>query len=45
MTKTVNDAALMLDVMAGYDKKDSTSANLEKTNFYKNLKNKKKLMK
>jgi len=43
MTKTVNDAALMLDVMAGYDKKDSTSANLEKTNFYKNLKNKKKL--
>ena len=43
MTKTVNDAALMLDVMAGYDKKDSTSANLEKTNFYKNLKDKKKL--
>ena len=43
MTKTVNDAALMLDVMAGYDKKDSTSANLEKTNFYKNLKNNKKL--
>ena len=33
----------MLDVMAGYDKKDSTSANLEKTNFYKNLKNNKKL--
>jgi len=43
MTKTVNDAALMLDVMAGYDKKDSTSANLEKTNFYKNLKDKQKL--
>ena len=43
MTKTVNDAALMLDVKAGYDKKDSTSANLEKTNFYKNLKDKKKI--
>ena len=43
MTKTVNDAALMLDVMAGYDKKDSTSANLKKTTFYKDLKNKKKL--
>ena len=39
MTKTVNDSALMLDVMAGHDKKDSTSADLEKTNFYKNLKN------
>ena len=43
MTKTVNDSALMLDVMAGHDKKDSTSADLEKTNFYKNLKNSKKL--
>ena len=43
MTKTVNDAAIMLDVMAGYDEKDSTSADLEKTNFYKNLKNNKKL--
>ena len=43
MTKTVNDAALMLDVMAGYDKKDSTSANLKKTTFYKDLKNKKKI--
>ena len=43
MTKTVNDAALMLDVMAGYDEKDSTSANLEKINFYKNLKKNKKL--
>ena len=43
MTKTVNDAALMLDVMAGYDKKDSTSANLKKTNFYEKLKDKQKL--
>ena len=43
MTKTVDDAALMLDVMAGYDEKDSTSANLEKINFYKNLKKNKKL--
>ena len=43
MTKTVNDSALMLDVMAGHDKKDSTSADLKKTNFYKNLKNSKKL--
>ena len=43
MTKTVNDAALMLDVMAGYEEKDSTSANLEKINFYKNLKKNKKL--
>ena len=43
VTKTVNDAALMLDVMAGYDKKDSTSANLKKTNFYEKLKDKQKL--
>ena len=43
MTKTVNDAALMLDVMAGDDKKDSTSANLKKTNFYEKLKDKQKL--
>ena len=43
MTKTVNDAALMIDIMAGYDEKDSTSADLEKTNFYKNLENRKKL--
>ena len=43
MTKTVNDAALMLDVMSGYDEKDSTSANVKKTNFYKNLKDKKSL--
>jgi aspartyl-tRNA(Asn)/glutamyl-tRNA(Gln) amidotransferase subunit A len=29
LTRTVSDAALMLNSMAGYDKKDSTSANLE----------------
>ena len=43
MTKTVNDSAIMLDVMAGYDKKDSTSANLDDINFSKNFKNIKKL--
>ena len=43
MTKTVNDSAIMLDIMSGYDKKDSTSANLETVNFYKNLNKKKKL--
>ena len=29
LTRTVSDAALMLNSMAGYDKKDSTSANLK----------------
>jgi aspartyl-tRNA(Asn)/glutamyl-tRNA(Gln) amidotransferase subunit A len=29
LTRTVSDAALMLNSMAGHDKKDSTSANLE----------------
>lgn len=37
MTKDVKDAALMLEVMAGYDKKDSTSANITVPSFQKVL--------
>jgi len=37
MTKDVTDAALMLEVMAGYDNKDSTSANLPVPTFQKVL--------
>ena len=37
MTKTVEDCALMLEVMAGFDKKDSTSINKKKENYSKNL--------
>jgi len=37
MTKTVGDCALMLEVMAGFDKKDSTSINKKKENYSKNL--------
>jgi len=37
MTKTVEDAALMLEAMAGFDKKDSTSINKKKENYSKNL--------
>ena len=33
ITKTVSDSALMLNVMSGYDQKDSTSANLETPDF------------
>ena len=33
LTRTVGDAALMLNSMAGYDKKDSTSANLKMPNL------------
>ena len=33
LTRTVGDAALMLNSMAGYDKKDSTSANLTMPNL------------
>jgi aspartyl-tRNA(Asn)/glutamyl-tRNA(Gln) amidotransferase subunit A len=39
MTKTVEDCALMLEVMAGFDKKDSTSINKKKENYSKNLTN------
>jgi len=37
MTKTVEDCALMLEAMAGFDKKDSTSINRKKENYSKNL--------
>ena len=33
MTKSVRDAAIMLEAMSGYDPKDSTSANLSVPNF------------
>ncbi len=36
-TKTVEDAALMLNVISGYDNKDTTSANLEKKDYTKFL--------
>jgi len=39
MTKTVEDCALMLEAMAAFDKKDSTSINKKKENYFKNLKN------
>tara|TARA_B110001452_G_scaffold177661_1_gene149054 strand:+ start:272 stop:1732 length:1461 start_codon:yes stop_codon:yes gene_type:complete len=37
MTKTVKDCALMLEAMAGFDKKDSTSINKKKESYSKNL--------
>lgn len=37
ITKTVADAALMLDVMSSYDDKDSTSANVENQDFSADL--------
>jgi len=37
MTKTVEDCALMLEAMVGFDKKDSTSINKKKENYSKNL--------
>ncbi len=37
MTKDVRDAALMLKIMAGYDKKDSTSAKVDVPDFEKVL--------
>ena len=38
MTKNVEDCALMLEAMSGYDKKDSTSINRKKENYSNNLK-------
>uniref|UniRef100_A0A2C9KIH7 Threonyl/alanyl tRNA synthetase SAD domain-containing protein n=1 Tax=Biomphalaria glabrata TaxID=6526 RepID=A0A2C9KIH7_BIOGL len=35
LTRTVDDAAIMLDVIAGFDKKDSTTYNIEKDNYMK----------
>tara|TARA_A100001015_G_scaffold316472_1_gene430846 strand:- start:438 stop:1625 length:1188 start_codon:yes stop_codon:yes gene_type:complete len=37
MTKTVKDSALMLEAMAGFDAKDSTSINKKKENYSKKL--------
>ncbi len=37
MTKTVEDCALMLEAMAGFDEKDSTSIKKKKENYSKNL--------
>ena len=37
MTKTVSDCALMLEAMAGFDEKDSTSINKKKESYSKNL--------
>ncbi|MBA1338364.1 MAG: aspartyl-tRNA(Asn)/glutamyl-tRNA(Gln) amidotransferase subunit A [Pelagibacterales bacterium] len=37
MTKTVEDSALMLEAMAGFDKKDSTSINKKTESYSKNL--------
>ncbi len=37
MTKTVKDSALMLEAMAGFDTKDSTSINKKKENYSKKL--------
>ena len=37
MTKTVEDCALMLEAMTGFDVKDSTSINSKKENYSKNL--------
>ncbi len=39
LTKTVEDAAIMLNVISGYDPKDTTSANIEKKDYIKSLKN------
>lgn len=36
-TKDVTDSAIMLNVISGYDKKDTTSVNREKENYIKNL--------
>lgn len=38
-TKDVEDSALLLGLIAGHDEKDSTSANVEKKDYLKNLKN------
>ena len=38
-TKTVEDAAIMLNAIAGHDKKDTTSANIEKKDYTKYIVN------
>ena len=39
MTKDVEDSALLLNIIAGHDENDSTSAKIEKIDYTKNLKN------
>lgn len=39
ITKDVEDAAILLNLIAGHDEKDSTSAKLEKKDYTKTLKN------
>lgn len=39
ITKDVRDSALLLNIIAGHDKKDTTSVNREKINYTKCLKN------
>ncbi|MBD3195664.1 MAG: Asp-tRNA(Asn)/Glu-tRNA(Gln) amidotransferase subunit GatA [Candidatus Lokiarchaeota archaeon] len=39
LTKCVYDAALLMELMAGFDEKDSTSVNLSVENYTKDLKN------
>lgn len=39
LTKDVEDASLLLNVIAGHDEKDSTSANIEKQDYTKSLRN------
>jgi len=39
ITKDVTDCAMLLNIIAGYDEKDSTSANMEKKDYTKALKN------
>ena len=38
MSKTVEDSALLLNIIAGYDRKDSTSINVEVPNYLENIK-------
>ena len=38
MTKSVKDCSIMLEAMAGFDKRDSTSIDKKKENYSKNLK-------
>lgn len=39
ITKDVEDSALLLNIISGYDKKDSTSENIEKKDYTRYLKN------
>lgn len=39
ITKDVKDSAILLNIIAGHDKKDTTSANIEKKDYKKCLKN------